>query len=82
MTDPELDNIYRHALGNRKEVERSALCGCVSCGKLFPATEVVDYVDAGLTALCPECGIDAIVGDASGVELTAELLAELNKRYF
>ena len=82
MRDRLLNNIYRRTLGNRKEIAKSSMCGCISCRTIFAATEVVDYIDAGLTALCPRCGIDAVIGDAAGVELTAELLAAMNKKYF
>ena len=82
MTDSLMNDIYRHTLNNRMEISKSSRCGCISCRTIFAATEVVDYIDAGQTALCPECGIDAVIGDATGVELTAELLATMNKKYF
>ena len=82
MTDSVLNNIYRHTLHNRMEIAKSSMCGCISCRSVFAATEVVDYIDAGQTALCPECGIDAVIGDAAGVELAAEQLATMNKKYF
>ena len=37
--------------------------------------------DGFKTAICPICGIDAVLGDAS-VEITAELLEEMNSHYF
>ena len=37
--------------------------------------------DGFKTAICPICGIDAVIGDAS-VEITAELLEVLNEHYF
>ena len=82
MTDSVMNDIYRHTLNNRMEIAKSSMCGCISCKTVFAAAEVVDYIDAGLTALCPRCGIDAVIGDAAGAELTAELLAAMNKKYF
>jgi hypothetical protein len=37
--------------------------------------------DGFKTAICPICGIDAVLGDAS-VEIIAELLEAMNEHYF
>jgi hypothetical protein len=37
--------------------------------------------DGVKTVICPICGIDAVLGDAS-VEITAELLETMNEYYF
>ena len=37
--------------------------------------------DFARTAICPICGIDSVLGDAS-VEITAELLETMNSHYF
>lgn len=31
MTDSVMGEIYRHTLGNRKEIAKSSMCGCISC---------------------------------------------------
>ena len=36
----------------------------------------------GLTALCPRCGIDAVLPDAAPIKLTNDLLAEMHARFF
>ena len=82
MTEKELEAIYAHTLRNRAEIAHSVRCGCAACEELFDAADVEEYIDDGQTVLCPCCGVDAVIGDAASVELTAELLAELNKKYF
>lgn len=67
---------------NRSEIEASEECGCICCQRIFPAEEVVDFADGGETAICPYCDCDALIGSGSGLELTKELLSELNKKYF
>ena len=73
---------------NRDEILRSDVCGCYFCRSTFPATEVADWVDqddagVGRTALCPRCGVDAVVGSASGLPVaSAAYLAELHARSF
>jgi RNA polymerase sigma factor (sigma-70 family) len=75
-------DIHKHSKNNRKELKLSRKCGCFSCGSIFDATEVEDYIDDGKTALCPYCSVDSVIGDASGIELNPKLLNELNKMYF
>jgi hypothetical protein len=36
----------------------------------------------GVTALCPRCGIDAVLPSAVPVALTAELLAAMHAHWF
>jgi hypothetical protein len=35
-----------------------------------------------LTADCPRCGIDAVIGSASGFPITSEFLSSMNGRWF
>jgi hypothetical protein len=68
MTTPT-QSIYAatfvHASNHRVEVEASARCGCFSCFKLFSPAAIRSWIDASQTALCPYCGIDTVLGDAS-----------------
>lgn len=77
-----LEAAHRHTIRNRSEIERSQNCGCTCCERIFPAAEVEEYIDNGTTAMCPYCSCDALVGDAAGFGLTADLLHQLNKHYF
>ena len=82
MTKEEMKAIHSHTLRNRKEIEASKTCGCISCCGIYPASEVVDYIDEGETALCPECSIDAVIGDCIGININAATLKELNQEFF
>ncbi len=82
MTEKEIREIYKHSARNRQEIEKSVRCGCFSCGRIFDASEVEDYIDNEETALCPYCDIDAVVGDTGGFVLSQELLKEMKKKYF
>jgi len=35
-----------------------------------------------MTALCPRCGIDSVIGSASGYPITADFLLMMRKYYF
>lgn len=68
---------------NKPQIEKSAMCGCFSCCKIFPSSEVTNYLpDSVPTAECPYCHIDAVIGDASGFPITLQLLRAMKRRWF
>jgi hypothetical protein len=85
-TIPELNAIYSHSIRNEESIRKSNLCGCFHCISILAATDVkssemVVEKDGVKTAICPICGIDALLGDAS-VEISAELIESMNEYYF
>lgn len=93
---PDLDGAHRHCGLNRNEIARSANCGCFYCVATFAPSEIHEWVDVhdGLeegparlgekgTALCPRCGIDAVLGSASGLPVgDTDFLRRMNGRWF
>ena len=75
---------HKHCIENRAEVEASALCGCFYCMSIYPPSEIVDWIEdrEALTADCPRCGIDAVIGSASGFPITPEFLSLMNEHWF
>ena len=67
---------------NRARVEASAECGCFYCLKKFPPSEIKSWADKGETPLCPYCGMDSVLGDRCGFELTDDFLAAMKKSFF
>lgn len=60
---------------------------------MYSPAEIVDWIDpapemtaelgrCGQTASCPYCGIDAVIGDASGYPLTPEFLDAMRGQWF
>ena len=85
-TIPELKAIYSHSIRNEESILNSDFCGCFHCISIFPAVDVksAEFIiekDGSRTEICPICGIDSVLGDAS-VEITAEILESLNGLYF
>jgi hypothetical protein len=73
---------HRDSSRHRAAVRASTLCGCFHCGETFPPAEVEDWTDDDQTALCPRCGVAAVLGDASGWPLTREFLGRMRARFF
>jgi hypothetical protein len=83
-TIPELNAFYTHSIRNEESILKSDFCGCFHCISIFPVADIKEMVvekDGFKTAICPICGIDAVLGDAS-VEIIAELLEAMNEHYF
>ena len=82
MTKEEMKQIHSHTLRNRTEIEASDKCVCICCCEIFKASEVADFIDEGETALCPICGIDAVIGDCTGISMDSGTLNKFHKEFF
>lgn len=82
----ELENIHKHSIRNQSELSCSPVCGCFHCGRIFGFKDIKDFItepeNSGKTAICPYCGIDSVIGSASGYGITSEFLKELYKYWF
>jgi hypothetical protein len=87
----KLGPIHKTSIYHREQIEKSKICGCFFCEKMFLPEQITEWVDPsdpiesdgrGRTALCPHCSIDSVIGDASGFEITPELLGLMKSKYF
>ena len=87
----DLESLHRFSRQHRDLLARSSQAGCFYCLTIFDPAKIVDWVDGpasvsgdtseGVTALCPRCGIDAVLPSAV-VDLDAELLADMHRHWF
>jgi hypothetical protein len=82
VNEPRHIAAHRHSWLHRAAIESSAHCGCFYCLAVYPPSAIREWVDGGETALCPRCGIDSVIGDASGYPLSGELLRAMKKHWF
>jgi hypothetical protein len=96
MSVPPQDIIdaHSHCSNHRDEISASEICGCFSCMETFSPSVIdmwVDWptdapedleLDLGTTALCPYCGIDAVLGSASGFAVTHGFLELMHDYWF
>ncbi|MEY3298224.1 MAG: hypothetical protein RLZZ597_1484 [Cyanobacteriota bacterium] len=53
------------------------------CLAIFSPTAIIEWTDEGdSTALCPRCGIDAVIGSASGYPITPTFLQAMHAYWF
>ena len=72
---------HAHCTRNRDGIKKSTRCGCFYCLAQFDPADVDEWVDGGKTALCPACGIDAVIGDAD-CPLSLEFLIGMREHWF
>jgi len=82
-----MDAAHDASSNHRSQVLESETCGCFYCLEQYSPRAIEEWVDAdetgaGQTALCPICGIDSVIGSASGFPITREFLEAMHRRYF
>lgn len=73
------------SIANQAALMATARCGCYSCGLLFEPAAIREWIaDAdGQTAMCPRCGVDAVIPETAETgELTDALLADAHTAWF
>jgi hypothetical protein len=82
----DVQQAHLHSSNHKIEIVGSNQCGCFYCCAIFAPNQITDWVDEdsdeGQTALCPSCGIDAVIGDGSGFEISQDFLAKMKSYWF
>ncbi|MGR5984803.1 hypothetical protein ACUC2M_07430 [Bacillus cytotoxicus] len=60
-------NAHYFSSHNRTYLEKDCICGYFYCLKNFHPIEIVDNNN---TAICPHCGMDSIIGEGFGFQMT------------
>ena len=76
-----LARLHRSSFRNRGALEATGRAACFGCLQTLEASRVVEYVDAGQTALCPACGLDTLLPVHGAEDADVQLLRALNERY-
>lgn len=78
----DIRETHTHTVKHREEILASKECGCFYCGAIFMPNKIEEWVDDNDCALCPECGIDSVIGDKSGYPITKGFMSEMHKHWF
>lgn len=78
------DILHAHhfSKNNRQFIENSQNCGCFHCGRIFPGSDITQWIDGGKTARCPHCGVDSLLPEDCGHPVTDEFLKQMNEYWF
>lgn len=72
---------HDHCKKHKDELQRSNVIGCFYCKSFVKFEDIKEWVgdDDGV---CPKCGIDSLIGDASGFSIDEAFLDVMHKRWF
>ena len=82
MTEPDLESAHKLSIHNRQQIAQSEICGCFYCLAVFSPSAIEEWVDDEDTPLCPRCGIDSVLGSASGFPINKEFLRRMKALWF
>lgn len=78
----QTEEAHKASSMHKQLVETSKQCGCFYCLSVFRPADIKEWTDQGQTALCPECGIDSVLPQAAGYELSQEFLSQMEAYWF
>lgn len=67
---------------HRDQLVLSDVCRCFYCLETFFPAEIEERTDEGGTAICPKCGVYAVIGSASGVPLDTAFFQQMHQHWF
>ena len=74
---------HAHSSNHHAELEASEIAGCFYCCQTYEPSAIDEWIDDGQCAMCPKCGIDAVIGSASGYPITdKKFLRDMNEFWF
>lgn len=78
----EIKEVHKYSIYNMDQAEASKKAGCYHCLAEFEPSAIKSLTDDDRTALCPKCGIDSVLFDASLYEINQTTLIKLKKYWF
>ncbi len=74
---------HSHATNNFAQLEASTTAACFYCLEVYPASKIDHWLKEGEgTVCCPECTIDSVIGDASGLPVADRKFLEAMHDYW
>ena len=71
----------------RNEILNSEICGCFYCCQIFSSDKIIEWHgedENGIEqiAICPKCGINSVLGSASGYPINSKFLKMMHEYFF
>lgn len=75
---------HRACMSNWADLQHEETCGCFYCLNVFNSAEIEEWIEdkSGDTAICPRCGIDAVISEKAGYPLTKRFLSKMQELWF
>ncbi|MEI6221952.1 MAG: cytoplasmic protein [bacterium] len=84
LNDTILEAVHKMSSWHKAMLMEAKIYGCFYCLTITTLEQnpIKDWCDEGQTALCPRCGIDAIIPQHTTYLLTPDLLQAMNNYWF
>ena len=92
---PDYIRAHNFCRFNKSQTLQGETCGCFYCLAIFNSREIEDWIPEVpydsvtdksaadlVTALCPYCGIDSVIGARSGFPITKDFLQKMHDYWF
>ena len=83
--DVDLLQAHTHSSNHRDDLLQSESCGCFHCLAIFTVVDIQSWTDevdgVSVTALCPKCGLDAVLGSSSGYPVEESFLRRMQEHF-
>lgn len=74
--------LHKTTFKNKELLDTTNKCACCSCNHFLKTSDIKEWTDDALTAICPLCGVDAIIPITVENPITEDDLEKLYKYYF
>ncbi len=61
ITTFELEELHTCCYSHRERILKEETIGCFFCRNMSKSSDIEEWADKGTTALCPKCGVDAVL---------------------
>lgn len=82
MMFDRMKQFARASMDNRPELEKYPYAWCYYCCKRFESKLINEWTDKGQTALCPNCGVDAVLSETERIVLNEEIISDAYDYWF
>ena len=88
IKSPNYIQAHEFCHNHMKRLQRDRVCGCFFCLEIFHSSEITEWIiednacDRFGTAICPDCGIDSVIGESSGYPITKNFLKMMQQHWF
>lgn len=80
--EAQLKRLHTYSSHNKSQIAAANTCYCFYCKRRISKDDIKDYTDDGQTAICPACGVDAIIPDSIEEPLDDAVISEMNEYWF
>ena len=80
--DKKIIDAHQDSIYHSEHLKKQKTCGCFYCLEIFSVHDIEEWTDEGTTALCPHCGIDAVIAETPERPLTLSFLQQMHDQWF